>query len=93
MKRTLVSLALAAGLVGTGGIARAHDAYNDTDSNPLRIIAYGVNAVGWSLEWLVTRPIHFLVSQPSLEPVFGHTPSEDPFGNYPPYDPVHPVED
>jgi len=49
------------------------------------IIAYAVNPVGFTLEWLVTRPIHFLVSQPQLERVFGHVPHEDPYGNYTPY--------
>ena len=38
------------------------------------------------LEWLVTRPIHFFVSQPQMEPIFGHVPHENPYGNYAPYD-------
>lgn len=42
------------------------------DSHPLRIIAYPVHAVGYTLEWLITRPIHTLVSQPGLTPVFGY---------------------
>jgi hypothetical protein len=31
-------------------------------------------SVGYALEWLVARPIHALVSQPELEPIFGHKP-------------------
>jgi hypothetical protein len=36
------------------------------------------------------RPIHFVVSQPKLERVFGHTPHESPFGDYEPYRPETP---
>jgi hypothetical protein len=64
---------------------RAHDAYDDTQSHPLRLIAYAVNPVGYAAEWLITRPIHFIVSQPKLERVFGHTPHENPFGDYDSY--------
>jgi hypothetical protein len=57
------------------GPARAYyDEYDDSQAHPLRIAAYILHPVGFALEWLVTRPIHALVSQPELEPVFGHTP-------------------
>lgn len=85
MMRTLVlALTLVAAL---GTAARAHDAYDDSQSNPLRVVAYILNPVGWTAEWLVFRPIHFLVSQPALERVFGHTPHQSAFGEYPPYEP------
>jgi hypothetical protein len=61
--------------------ANAHDAYDDSESHPLRLVAYVVHPVGFALEWLVTRPIHFVVSHPQLERVFGHVPHEDPFGS------------
>jgi len=48
------------------------DAYDDSQSNPLRILAYLIHPVGFTLEWLVTRPFHEVVAQPDLEPVFGH---------------------
>jgi hypothetical protein len=62
--------------------ARAHDAYDDSESHPLRLAAYVIHPVGVALEWLVMRPLHFVVSQPELEPVSGHVPHEDPFGRY-----------
>jgi hypothetical protein len=31
------------------------------------------------------RPIHFFVSEPQLEPIFGHVPHESPYGDYRPY--------
>ena len=68
--------------------ASAHDAYDDSESHPLRLIAYAVHPIGWALEWLVTRPIHFVASQPRIEPVSGHVPHESPWGNYEPYEPA-----
>jgi hypothetical protein len=60
-----------------GPAAAYVDEYDDyEDSHPLRLIAYVIHPIGFSLEWLVTRPIHALVSQPELEPVFGHQSSE-----------------
>lgn len=87
MRKLLVGLGLVAGLTLSTGVARAHDAYDDSQSNPLRLVAYAVNPIGWSVEWLVLRPIHFVVSQPPLERIFGHTPHEDAFGDYRPYNP------
>ena len=51
-----------------------YDGYDDSQSHPLRIVAYALNPVGFAVEWLVTRPIHALVSQPELAQVFGHQP-------------------
>ena len=51
-----------------------YDEYDDSQSHPLRLVAYALHPVGFALEWLIVRPIHALVSQPELEPVFGHTP-------------------
>jgi len=49
-----------------------YDGYDDSQAHPLRIAAYAVHPVGYALEWLVTRPIHAIVSQPELHRVFGH---------------------
>jgi len=87
MRKLIAIVGLVAGLSLQSGVARAHDAYDDSQSHPLQLVAYAVNPVGWSLEWLVMRPIHFVVSQPSLEKIFGHRPHEAPFGDYQPYSP------
>ena len=87
MKRQIAGLALACVLVFAAAPARAHDAYDDSQSNPLLLVSYVIHPVGFALEWLVTRPIHFVVSSPRLERVFGHTPHESPFGGYEPYEP------
>jgi hypothetical protein len=87
VKKVLSTLVVVAGLLAMPVTGRAHDAYDDSQSHPLRLVAYAVNPVGYALEWLVMRPIHFVVSQRSLERVFGHTPHENPFGDYSEYTP------
>lgn len=87
MRRVLMTLVVVGGLLGMPAIGRTHDAYDDSQSHPLRLAAYALNPVGYAAEWLVMRPIHFLVSQPKLERIFGHTPHESPFGDYQPYSP------
>ena len=88
MKRLLFTLAVAVALTGTPMTARAHDAYDDSESNPLRLAAYALHPAGWAIEWMFMRPIHFVVSNPRLERIFGHVPHESPFGGYEPYEPM-----
>ena len=87
MKKFLSTLVVVAGLVAMPATGRAHDAYDDSQSHPLRIVAYAVHPVGYALEWLVMRPFHFLVSTKSLERISGHTAHETPFGDYEAYSP------
>ena len=88
MKHLLMALVVAAGMVvAVPATGRAHDAYDDSQSHPLRLIAYAVHPVGYALEWLVMRPVHFVASQRSLERISGHTPHESPFGDYQAYEP------
>jgi len=88
--RLMLTLGLLAGLLAGPTTARAHDAYDDSESHPLRLAAYAVHPVGFALEWLVVRPIHFAVSNPRVEHIFGHVPHESPFGGYEPYEPADP---
>jgi hypothetical protein len=85
--RFILVVGLAVGLLGAPSAVRAHDAYDDSESNPIRLAAYAISPVGWLLEWTVMRPIHFVVSNPQLEPIFGHAPHETPFGAYSAYEP------
>ena len=50
MPRYLLSLVLSGGLVLTAVPARAHDAYDDSQSHPLRIAAYALYPVGFGVE-------------------------------------------
>ena len=82
MKRFAVAALVVMLLACTPGpAAAAPDEYDDMQSNPLQIAAYLIYPVGYTLEWLVFRPFHYLVSRPSLEPVFGHRPHEE-IGGY-----------
>jgi hypothetical protein len=76
MRKLIVLMAAMVVLGGTGRVFAAEhfgaDAYDDSQSNPLRIAAYLIHPIGYTLEWLVTRPFHELVAQPDLEPIFGH---------------------
>ena len=75
-KRTAqaVTLALSIGLAAQTSFA-APDAYDDSQSNPLRVLAYLTYPVGWLAEWTIFRPFHFLVSgTQAQEAFFGHTP-------------------
>lgn len=78
MKRFVVAGLLAMVLACAAGPACAlPDEYDDSQSHPLRVAAYLINPLGYTAEWLIFRPFHYLVSRPYLEPVFGHRSHED----------------
>lgn len=59
------------------------DRYNrDYSGHPLQIISYPVHAVGIGLEYLVTRPIHYLVSRDNADILFGHYAQAKDDGTY-----------
>ena len=75
MKRLIAAAALAIVLALSAHPAAAvPDDYDDTQAYPLRVAAYFAYPVGYALEWAIFRPLHYLVSRPALEPVFGHHP-------------------
>lgn len=63
----------------TGPALAYYDEYGDSETHPLRLVAYAIHPVGCTLEWLVFRPLHVIVSQPQLEHLFGHYPHESNF--------------
>jgi len=54
--------------------AAYYDEYDDTQSHPVRLAAYALHPVGYAAEWLVFRPLHYVVSLPYVAEVFGHHP-------------------
>jgi outer membrane protein OmpA-like peptidoglycan-associated protein len=67
-------LALSLALGSKPGMAEP-DEYDDSQSNPFRVAAYLLHPAGFILEWIVFRPLHFLVSSTEpLEAFFGHRP-------------------
>lgn len=66
----------------------AADEYDDSQSHPLRVLAYLAYPAAFLVEWTVFRPFHFLVSATEpQEALFGHTPhppilESQPIQNY-----------
>ena len=87
MKRSqipLIALALCLTIGVKPGLA-APDEYDDSQSHPLRVVAYLLHPVGWLTEWIVYRPFHFLVSAtPPQEAFFGHHPHPPVLGELQP---------
>ena len=68
-----VAASLLAAVSFCPGISRA-DSYDTDDSDhPVKYFVYPIHAYGKGIEYFVTRPIHWVVSQPKLRYVFGHT--------------------
>jgi len=73
-KRSLVASAIAAAMLfASTGIAPANDFQRGQSDNPFRILAYPFHAVGTAAEWVIARPVHWLVSRPHARIIFGHT--------------------
>ncbi|MBI1291506.1 hypothetical protein GC173_09725 [bacterium] len=80
MKALVAGLAIATmAMVSTAHADRYTRATND---NPLRFVRYVVQPVGLLVEYVVYRPIHWVVSQPNLDIVFGHEAKTDEDGTY-----------
>ncbi|MGH7887380.1 MAG: hypothetical protein ACREPG_05920, partial [Candidatus Binatia bacterium] len=71
---------LAAGLIcavtfGSQPSFAAWDNYDDSQSHPLRVVAYLAYPLGWLAEWTIFRPFHLIVSATEpQEAFFGHRP-------------------
>ena len=87
MKRSqipLIAVALCLTIGVKPGLA-APDEYDDSQSHPLRVVAYLLHPVGWLSEWILYRPFHFLVSAtPPQEAFFGHHPHPPVLGELQP---------
>jgi outer membrane protein OmpA-like peptidoglycan-associated protein len=77
----LLALALCLTFGAKPGLA-APDEYDDSQSHPLRVAAYLLHPVGWITEWIVFRPLHFIVSATKPQEVFfGHHPHPPVLGD------------
>jgi len=81
MKRLVATLLMASMLtLGANAVRAAEERYadetqyEDAFSNPLRLAYYMIYPLGYSVEWLVMRPLHYLISRPYLDKMFGYTP-------------------
>ena len=81
MKRLAAAALIAVTLAVSAPVVRAEDPqeigdmgqYEDAFSNPLRLAYYMLYPVGFTAEWLVMRPLHYLISRPYLNRFFGYT--------------------
>ena len=44
--------------------------YHDEDSQPLALISYVFYPIGYGIEWLVARPLHYIANESPVAPVF-----------------------
>lgn len=72
MKKVLGFALLVLALTTLASTASAHRFDKEQEGHPLRYIGYVGNVVGVAAEWVVARPIHFLVSLPVADVIFGH---------------------
>ncbi len=74
MKRSIAALSFVAVLAMYGSaLAVPQDEYDDSQSYPLRVAAYILHPLGVGLEYLIFRPLHWLVSyNDTTELIFGH---------------------
>jgi OOP family OmpA-OmpF porin len=73
--RLMVAASLLASSLNIQTALAAPDEYDDSQSHPLRVVAYLAHPVGWLAEWLIFRPFHLLVSgTEAQEAFFGHRP-------------------
>lgn len=80
-KKALIAL-LALVLISISVPSRA-DRYNRSQGdNPFKLIAYVLNPIGLVAEYVVMRPIHWMVSQPCADITFGHQVEPEDAGKY-----------
>jgi outer membrane protein OmpA-like peptidoglycan-associated protein len=71
----IVLLAFFMTFAAAGSAFAAPDEYDDSQSHPLRIVAYLLHPAAFLVEWTVFRPFHYLVSATEpQEAFFGHRP-------------------
>ena len=77
MKKTLLAALFALALLGLPATSQAHVYDRDDSDYPLRYVAYAVHPIGIAVEYALLRPIHWVVSRPNLDIIFGHDPRRE----------------
>ena len=44
--------------------------YHDEDSQPIALLSYVFYPIGYGIEWLVARPLHYIANESPVAPVF-----------------------
>ncbi len=74
------ALAVSGALVLTPLTALADDHDPRESAHPLEVIGMILYPVGWLVDTVVVRPLHWLVHHEPLATVTGHEPDSDPSG-------------
>lgn len=82
MKKALALILFGLALALSSQSASAHEYDRGDSDHPLRYVAYALHPIGMFGEYAICRPIHYVVSQPTLCIIFGHEPREEPGHNY-----------
>ena len=70
LAKTAAAVFVALSLIGTApAVAEEYDPKKS--AHPLRILAYVVHPVGFILDALIFRPLHWIGSQPYVKPLVG----------------------
>jgi hypothetical protein len=51
--------------------------YDDQDSQVLNMVSYALRPIGFTLEWGIARPLHYLATKSPLAPVLGANTDSD----------------
>jgi hypothetical protein len=51
--------------------------YDDQDSQLLNVVSYFLRPIGFTLEWGIARPLHYLATQSPVAPVLGANTDSD----------------
>lgn len=72
MKKVIGYALLVLALTASASTASAHRFSKEQEGHPLRYIGHVGNVVGVAAEFVIARPIHWLVSLPYADVAFGH---------------------
>ena len=72
VRRLAVSCTLALGLLGAPLAASADDYDDEKSGHPLRVVAYVLYPVGFLIDTLIFRPVHWVGSHEPFSTLFGH---------------------
>ena len=72
MKKNALVAALAIAAAAMLAVPAAAHRQDRTHDHPMRLVAYALHPIGVAAEFVIIRPVHWVVSQPNLDVVFGH---------------------
>lgn len=73
MRRLFLTFVIGLLLSAASSTAFADDYDARQAGHPLRIAAYAIHPVGVALDYLLMRPLHWVVSHEPVKTIFGHT--------------------